>query len=97
MRYDTPVFFQRRSPGKFDANTHNYGEDIVTEEMRYASVTDTGTQLLTLVYDKIREGSQTIRLQRPYKKPFDKIRIGEKIYSVDFERAKKNFVISEVP
>lgn len=96
MRYDTPVFFQTVKPGAFDTNTHNYGEDSITEEKRYASVTDTGTQLLTMVYDKIREGSKTIRLQRPYTKPFNRIRIGEKVYSVDFERHCKNFVVSEV-
>lgn len=97
MRYDTPVFFQRITPGAFDEETHNYGADIVIEKRRYASVTDTGTQMLTMVYDKIPECSKTIRLQRPYDETFDRIRIGAKVYRVDFERARKNFVISEVP
>lgn len=96
MRYDIPVFFQTVKTGEYDPNTHNYGEDSITEEMRYASVTDTGTQLLTVIYDKIRQGSKTIRLQRPYTEPFNRIRIGEKVYNVDFERHRKNFVISEV-
>lgn len=96
MRYDTPVFFQRITPGEFDPGTHNYAEDTITEERRYASVTDTGTEQLTLIYGKIKQGSKVIRLQRPYTEPFDRIRIGEKIYSVDLDRHQRNYIVSEV-
>jgi hypothetical protein len=96
MRYDTPVFFQSIKSGEYDTNTHNYGEDIITEEKRYASISDTETERLTLIYDKIKQGTKVIKLQIPYTKPFDKIRIGEKVYGVDFDRARKNFVVSEV-
>lgn len=96
MRYDTPVFFQSVTPGKLNAETHNYDDDTVAEEKRYASVTDTGTQQLQLVYGSIKQGSKTIRLQQPYTKPFDRVRVGEKLYRVDFSRKGKNFVVSEV-
>ena len=96
MRYDTPVFFQSIKSGEYDTNTHNYGEDIITEDKRYASIADTGTERLSLIYDKIKQGSKVIKLQRPYTKPFDRIRIGDKVYGVDFDRARKNFVVSEV-
>lgn len=96
MRYDTPVFFQSVTPGKLNAETHNYDDDTVAEEKRYASVTDTGTQQLQLVYGSIKQGSKTIRLQQPYTKPFDRVRVGEKLYRVDFSRQGKNFVVSEV-
>lgn len=96
MRYDKPIFFRRIQKGAFDASTHNYSEDTFTEDKRYASVTDTGAKTLTLVYNTIKQGSLTLRLQQPYKEPFDNIRIGEKIYRVDFERHLKNFVVSEV-
>ena len=96
MRYDTPVFFQSVTPGKLNAETHNYDDDTVDEEKRYASVTDTGTQQLQLVYGSIKQGSKTIRLQQPYTKPFDRVRVGEKLYRVDFSRQGKNFVVSEV-
>ena len=66
MRYDTPVFFQSVQPGKLDTATHNYGEDTIIEEKRYASVTETGVQRLQLVYGTIKQGSLTIRLQQPY-------------------------------
>lgn len=96
MRYDTPVFFQSIKSGEYDTNTHNYGEDIITEDKRYASISDTGTERLSLIYDKIKQGSKVIKLQRAYTKPFDRIRIGDKVYGVDFDRARKNFVVSEV-
>ena len=97
MRYDKPIYFQSIQQGEYNAATGNYGDDSITEEKRYADVTDTGTETLKLVYGSIKQGSLTIRLQRPYMEAFDKIRVGEKTYSVDFERRKKYFVVSEEP
>lgn len=96
MRYDKPIFFQRTKPGEYDANSGNYGEDITTKDKRFASVTDTGEETLKLIYDTLKQGSLTIRLQRPYTKPFDTIQVDEKTYRVDFSRRKKVFVVSEV-
>lgn len=96
MRYDEPIFFQSIKPGEYDALSGNYGEDTITEVKRYASITDTGTEQLKLIYSTIKQGSRTIRLQRPYTAPFDKIRIGNRIYAVDFERHLKTFIVSEV-
>lgn len=95
MRYNTPVYFQSIQPGEYDAIRGNYGEDTITETLRRASVTDTGTETLRLIYGSIKQGSKTIRLQRPYTEPFDKIRIGDKLYRVDFGR-QAAFVVSEV-
>ena len=97
MRYDTPIFFQTVTPGEFDPNTHNYGEDSVVEVKQYASVTDSGIETLKLIYGNLKQGSLTVRLQRPYTAPFNSIRIGEKTtYKVDFSRGNRVFVISEV-
>lgn len=96
MRYDTPVFFQSVQPGKLNTETHNYDDDVITEEKRYASVTDTGAQQLQLVYGTIKQGSRTIRLQMPFTKPFSRVRVGNTVYKVDFSRRGKNFVVSEV-
>lgn len=96
MRYDKPIYFQHIRQGEYNADSGNYGEDNITEVKRYADVTDTGTETLKFVYGAIKQGSLTIRLQRPYKEAFDKIKVGEKTYSVDFERRKKCFVVSEV-
>lgn len=99
MRYDTKVWFQRITPGAYDKETGNYGADTVKEELRYASVADTEDEMLMLVYGSIRQGSVTIQLQNQYLTPFDRIRIGEKVYKPDHRqnlRVKQIWVASEV-
>ena len=99
MRYDTPVYFQKITPGKYDPSTGNYGDDTVEESLRYASVMNTGEDQLRLVYDGPKQGSLTIQLQNHYTSPFSQIRIGEKIYQVDSSRelrTKHTFIVSEV-
>lgn len=99
MRCDTPVYFQKCQHGEYDPVTGNYAEGTVAEEKRYADVTDARVETLNLVYGEIKQGSKVIRLQRPYGKSFDRIRIGEKAYKVDFSRnlrSKQTFIVSEV-
>ena len=86
MRYDTPVYFQRITPGEYDPDTGNYADDIVEETLRYASVMNTGEDTLRLVYDGPKQGSLTIQIQNHYTEPFDRIRVDNKLYAVDFSR-----------
>lgn len=94
MRYNKTVYF-RTVKSEFDKTTHNY-EETATETKRYAAITDSGAETINLVYGGMKQGVLTIRLQRPYSKPFDNIRIGKKIYNVDFSRHQKIFVVSVV-
>lgn len=99
VRYDTPVYFQKITPGEYDPNTGNYADDTVEETLRYASVMNTGEEKLKLIYDGPKQGSLTIQLQTHYTDPFDRIRVGEKVYNVDFSRKlrmKHTFVVTEV-
>lgn len=99
MRYDTPVYFQKITPGEYYPKTGNYGDDIAEETLRYASVINTGEEQLKLVYDGPKQGSLTIQIQNHYTEPFDRIRVGEKVYSVDSSRklrTKHTFIVSEV-
>ena len=99
MRYDTPVYFQRITPGEYDPDTGNYADDIVEETLRYASVMNTGEDTLRLVYDGPKQRSLTIQIQNHYTEPFDRIRVDNKLYAVDFSRklrVKHTFVVSEV-
>lgn len=99
MRYDTPIFFQNVKKGKYDSSTGNYEADTVTEDECWASVTDSRTETIKMVYGELKQGCLTVRLQNIYRKPFDKIRIGDKLYRVDFSRklrTKQIFVVSEV-
>ena len=102
MRYTTPVYFTRKQKGEYNATTGDYSPDTAQEVKRYASVTDTGTDTLNLVYGGPKQGSLTIRLQMAYTEPFDQIRIGDgeqaKYYGVDKARLfKRVFIVSEVP
>ena len=99
MRFDTPVYFQKITKGEYDASTGNYSNDIVEETLRYANVTDTGTQSLMLIYGTIKQGSLTVRLQNHYNEPFDRLRIGSAFYKVDSSkrlRMKHILIVSEV-
>lgn len=98
MRFDTPVYFQRIT-SEYDASTGDYVISSVTEEKRYASVTNTGDDTLRLIYGELKQGCLTIRLQMPFEEPFDRIRIGEKFYKVDKTRklrTKQTFIVSGV-
>lgn len=99
MRYDTPVYFQKITPGEYDPKTGNYADDTVEETMRYASIMDTGTDMLKLVYDGPKQGSLTIQIQNHYTDPFDRIKVRNTLYNVDYSRelrTKQVFVVSEV-
>ena len=83
----------------YDPETGNYADDTVAETMRYASVMNTGEEKLKLIYDGPKQGSLTIQIQNHYTEPFDRIRVGENVYSVDYSRelrTKHVFVVSEV-
>ena len=99
MRFDTPVFFLYSKKGEYDPNTGNYKPDTVEETQCWASVTDAQTETLNLIYGEIKQGCYTVRIQNIYKKPVYRIRIGNKLYKVDFRRqlkTKEVFVVSEV-
>lgn len=99
MRFDKPVFFQLSTPGAYDASTGDYGEESVTETKKYADVTDAGVETLKVLYGALRQGVKVIRLQTHYNEAFNNIRIGSKVYRVDFERKLERlhvFVASEV-
>lgn len=99
MRCDTPVYFQKITQGAYDENTGDYGPDTVVETKRYASVTNTGIDTIHLVYGELKQGVVTVRLQNYYNEPFDRLRIGNTVYSVDrarMLRTKQTLICSEV-
>lgn len=99
MRYDTPVFFQLISQGEYDPKTGDYADSIPVETKVYADVTDASKETMNLVYGEIKQGSLVVRLQNHYEKTFNRIRIGDTQYRVDYERRlriKHVFVVSEV-
>lgn len=99
MRYDTPVYFQYASSNIYDPNTGDWVDSVFAEVMKRASVTDSGSETMRLVYGEIKQGSLTVRLQNHYDDLFDRIRIGSKIYAVDMAKRLRTghvFVVHEV-
>ncbi len=98
MRYDRKVYFVKRIPGDYDKTTGNYSDREHTFPV-WASVMDTGTDMLNLLYDKIPQGSKTLHVMGHWKQ-LDLIRIDGKTYKIDLTRqlrTKQTFIVSEVP
>ena len=98
MRYDTPIYFQKITQGKYEPTAGDYGEDTVQETCVMASVMDTRTETMQVVYGSIKQGSKTIHVQNHYDKSYDSIRIDNKIYQVDYSRTLRNkhsFIVHE--
>lgn len=99
MRCDTPVFFRLIRQGVYDPKTGDYADGEPEETKVFADVTDTSTETMRIIYGEIRQNSKVIRLQQHYRNTFNRIRIGDRQYAVDFERklrVKHVFVVSEV-
>lgn len=99
MRFDTKVYMRAVKAGVYDSDTGDYGSDSVVETPLWADVTTAGEQAMTLVYGTIKQDAMVVRLQSHYDTPFDSIRIGEKVYKVDFSRrlpVRHVFTVSEV-
>lgn len=97
MRFDVPIWFQTRSPGEYDPDTGDYGEDSVVEELAFANVTDTQADMIGIVYGDISQESYTVRVLGRHN--CDTIMIGGKVYKVDKKRTLRRFqtfIVSEV-
>lgn len=98
MRFDKEVYFYTEK-SDYNAKTGDYDSLKPSEVPRMASVNQTETAMIRMVYDSIPQESLTVRLQNKYEKPFDYIRIGKKRYKVDKRidlYTKQAFIVSEV-
>ena len=95
MRYATPIYLVEQTQ-TYNAATGNYDtEETLTKT--YASVIGTDIETMRLVYGEIRQGSFTIQTQNKVK--FNRVRIGDKLYAVDYvypKAVKGAYVVSEV-
>lgn len=99
MRFDTPIYFQLITPGEYNTSSGDYAEGTKTEMLKYADVTDTGTDTILKVYGELKQNIKTVRIHGRFDAAFNRIRIDEKTYKVDFSRRLRNFhvfVVSEV-
>lgn len=99
MRYNDRIAFVKNGESSYDVTTGNYIEDAPAKTIIPASVMDSRTQTMMLVYGEIRQGSLTIHIQNIYSDPFDRIEFNGKKYRVDYRRrlgTKETYIVSEV-
>ena len=99
MRYDTPIYFISEGDSIYDVSTGDYIKGEPVKIPQYASVNDTTTESMTLIYGKLKQGSLTIQLQNHYNDSFSWIEVAGKRYAVDRSRklrTKHTFIVSEV-
>lgn len=99
MRYDKTIYFVTVNGSTYDETTGDYTDGEPVKVDAQASVMDTNTETLRLVYGEIRQGSYTIQLQNHYPGTFDYIEYDGKKYSIDFRRHlrhKDTYIVSEV-
>lgn len=99
MRFDKKVFFVEEGERVRNNATGNYEVADEVSTMRYANVSDTGTERRQLLFGSIKVRSKTVRLQNEYKDAFDWIEIDGIKYqdTVDNQYRNKNvFIVSDV-
>lgn len=100
MRYDTPVYFQIVTSGEYDDATGDYKDSTTSEIMRFANVTDAGTSTVGINFGKLKQGSKAVRIKGIKADNFDRIRIGDKLYTADNVITREGkwqvFIVSEV-
>lgn len=101
MRFEREVIFQKQIPGRYDPQTGNRSDPAVWSVTRFASVTNTGTEQITLVGDGAHPGQNllTLRIAGWVTDPFDQILIDGKAYRPIFHRRLRRmetYIVSEV-
>ena len=98
MRYDTPVYFRKEKAIRYNPKTGDYDDPEIEETAYMASVVNTRDEYLERIYGKAVSGSLTVHLQNKVPGSFDRIRIKDRVYSVDYVRTlrvKQAFIVSE--
>lgn len=82
MRYDTEVYFCRKTQGEYNNRTGNYEAGYIAETMGMASVSNMREEQQIVLFGSLVNGACVVRLQSHYNAPFDYIRIGSEKYAV---------------
>lgn len=98
MRYNTPVYIRRNSPGTYNPNTGNYELSEPEEEKMYADVQEEETVMHTQDLGAVAEKVITVTFQQPPSRPFTSIRYGETVFRMEASLYPRNcttFVLKE--
>ena len=99
MRYDTEVTFVVEKDGYYNPDIGEHAEPTKEETVRYANVTDLGTERSQVLFGDVKQGVKVIRLLRPYQKRWDYVLIREVKYQLVTSRKlrlKNTFILQEV-
>lgn len=83
MRFDTKVIFCTEPKKEYDPKTGDYVKGECEQEIRYASVTDSGTERVMLHYGKLVNGAKIVRIQGHISRKYVCLVIGNKTYEID--------------
>ncbi len=98
MRYDTPVYLQKKSEARLNPATGNYVTPPPRETLVHGAVSANDAQTAALYYGGLKDGTLTVHFPS-HLPPFDTVRIGSKRYqadSVEELRTKTVLFLSEV-
>lgn len=105
MRYDTKLVFIVGNGGYYNPDKGEHVDNEKVETIKYANVTDLGTDRSKVLFGDIQQGAKVIRLLRPYKKAWDYVLIVDELkqktrkYEIITERnlrSKNTFIVQEV-
>lgn len=99
MRYDQKIIFIVETEGGYDPEIGEHTEPTTDRKIKYANVTDLGTNRSKELFGDVKQGAKVIRLLRPYKKVWDKVQIGDESYEIVTSRKlrlKNTFIVQEV-
>ena len=96
MRFDKVIFLVEKGTSKFDYETGNTKVDDPIKKKFYASISDTGTERMSLLYGGVRQNALTVTLKNINLQNIDYIEIDGKKYNIDNLTVGRNKKVLEV-
>lgn len=95
MRYDRKVWLVDEAEPEYDETTGDYADGAIERYYRDANVSDTGTEVMNMLYGKIKQGALTVRVQNGVESPYQYIEVdtvGNK-YRIDRVKRHRNELV----
>lgn len=96
MRFDKVIYLVGKGTSKFDYETGNTKVDEPIKKKFYASISDTGTERMSLLYGGARQNALTVTLKNVNAQNIDYLEIDGKKYNIDNLTIGKNKKVLEV-
>lgn len=86
MRYDTPIFFVKKTDKCYDPEAGEWIQGVTVRVKKYANITHMGAERQQAMFGDVKANRLVVRLQRVYSEAYDLIEICGKAYHTDTER-----------